>query len=409
MHVRSAEVAKVVQAQEVVNYFGDYTGYYTCAGIPVFDGPTPFVTNCYAKCLEYSLSCQYYVYEEAQSRCQIFTACSKLVFGGTKETLIYMTIDEAWGVPAGSTAGWIAMHPPSEEKSFIGKKHKNDGKKKTIDSTPQGLDLKPSAAVHLAAEQAASLEDEGGSYGSYEAPPENVYLDPLMKGESVIAFQHAWGAVTPTLLSEYLLKHSGDLKLALMDIFTDKPTLVSELLNSPDDVQKKFFMGVDPEVREAVFEWLVTKSGATGAEATAEAAALLNDEMVELSGVNELTDSSHDVDVMDLVNTDELAGASLTEKQEGDTQSAAALPAAAAAPAHHSDRLPTTTKVREYGMFAGAAALAVVAAAFVVARRSFLLVEEPMLTPMPSGAVDQAQIAQVALAVSSTTGAHALL
>jgi hypothetical protein len=97
-----------------VNYFGDYSGYYTCAGLPVFDGPTTFLTNCYAKCLEYSLSCLYYVYEERQQRCQVFPSCSKLVFGGTKETLIYMTIDEAWGVTPGSTAAWISMHPPSE-------------------------------------------------------------------------------------------------------------------------------------------------------------------------------------------------------------------------------------------------------------------------------------------------------
>jgi hypothetical protein len=104
-----------------------------------------------------------------------------------------------------------------------------------------------------------------GSGGSYqEHSSYNPYLDKETNIESVIAFQTVWGVITPTVLGEYLSKADGDLKLGLMKIFTDKPELVSQLLSSPKEVQKKFFVGVDPEVRDAVFGWLVAKQGEEG-------------------------------------------------------------------------------------------------------------------------------------------------
>jgi hypothetical protein len=95
-----------------VDYYGDYSGYYTCAGTAIYDEVVEFLTACYAKCEENYLMCNYFVFHESNYRCQLFPQCSKLVFAGGKETLIYMTQDEAWSKPEGTTKSLFERLPP---------------------------------------------------------------------------------------------------------------------------------------------------------------------------------------------------------------------------------------------------------------------------------------------------------
>jgi hypothetical protein len=160
-----------------------------------------FLTACYHKCEEYYLMCNYFVFHESNYRCQIYPQCAKLVFAGGKETLIYMTQDEAWNAPEGKTKALFERLPAV-----------------------------PIEAAALNLTQAETDVDSGHA-----------------------EFQHAWESVTPEVLKYYLDGAGGDVKMALGMFLADHPAMEAKLAQLPQELLVQYLDGADGDVKDALY------------------------------------------------------------------------------------------------------------------------------------------------------------